>query len=752
MEPTRVVPGILPSGFNRRLVSMMRNPMHNSTAMRGIAASIAILLVSATVQAQSSRLATSSGTNAKSPPAKSTGGAAKSAGVKNSKATSGSNQSGLGAAQSSAAARTATQGAAKPATPAAPATKTTAKPATPAAPATTTEGKPAGTTSSRTAVAVTPPKTRPAETKTVTGTTQAGKPDATRTATIARPTTTSLVADAKGVATTGPTAKPVDVAPKPADVAAIKPEPVKPATDAQVAKGIADFTSGTMSAEELTRMLAAGTKPPPVTEPPVVAPPALPVPPVPPVSFAVARQPLPAITETARFKAWTWHGVDKNQTDFQVASVWFGQAGGWVDSSPSRAAQLLNALPPGQRVLFFWDMTSDLARHPSDDLAPAPGTTASGRIQSPWMDNATPIVRDRVAGFMNAFAAAGGQVDAVLVDNETDLRWETGIQGTPEQIAAIHADPRFPALAQELGFNDLNQIGHLDAEYQQWNAVMGRRFDAALQAAAYEPIRALYPNATVSNYEVFACLPQRSTPWCTGTPDIRYSDGFGTHDTHSYYGLISSHLATVKYDGQNNLGQTAFDGFRMQIHRWRACDFASPRPMQAWISPKHNHASLYDPSVALTLNGSPYYDETLLHLGAGGCDTFLYWNPGAYNATMIPAEWNRIDDQLTVDSCLRELNEMLGQNPGPTIPLEGPGWGDKVIATGRQVGDRMVWRFTFAPGITGVSVKFKDGTTQTITAEGARPGAWFGHPANMEFVHNSTNTAPEMTILTTATP
>ena len=578
----------------------------------------------------------------------------------------------------------------------------------------------------------------------MTGTTQAGKPDSTRTATIDRPSTTSVVADAKGVATTGPAAKPAPAQPKPVDVA-VAPETAKPVTDAQIAKGIADFTSGTTSAEELTRLLAGGGGAP-VTEPPaqpITPPDQPPAPPV--VSFETIRHALPAVTETGRFKAWTWHAVDRNQTDFQVTTVWFGRPGGWVESSPVRAAEQLNALPPGQRVMLLWDMTTDIVGNPADDLLPAPGQVATARILSPWIDNATTIVRDRMIGFMNAFAAAGGQVDAILVDNETDFRWGNQF-GSPDQVLAIEADPRFQALASELGFNDLDQIQGLNEQYQRWNAVMSRHFDAALQFAVYEPIKAKFPNCVVSNYECFQVLPDRSTPWCTGTPDTRYSDGFGTHDTHCYYGLISANLATKKLDAQNPIGQDPFAGFRLQIHRWRATDFGSPRPMQAWISPKHNHPSLYDPTVALTLNGSPYYDETLLHLGAGGCDTFLYWNPSAYNETMIPAEWNRMDDQLTVDACLRELSEIYGQAPGATIPLEGPGWGDRVIATGRAVADRMVWRFTFAPGITGVTVRFTDGTTQTISAEANRPGAWFSHPANMQFVHNSTNTAPEMTI------
>jgi hypothetical protein len=85
---------------------------------------------------------------------------------------------------------------------------------------------------------------------------QAGKPSESRTSTIARPTPASVIADAKGVATTGP------------DAASSKPPATsppavttKPPSDAEVAKGIADFTSGDISARALTELLAGGNSP-----------------------------------------------------------------------------------------------------------------------------------------------------------------------------------------------------------------------------------------------------------------------------------------------------------------------------------------------------------------------------------------------------------------------------------------------------------------------------------------------------------
>jgi hypothetical protein len=65
-----------------------------------------------------------------------------------------------------------------------------------------------------------------------------------------------------------------------------------------------------------------------------------------------------------------------------------------------------------------------------------------------------------------------------------------------------------------------------------------------------------------------------------------------------------------------------------------------------------------------------------------------------------------------------------------------------VIATGRKVGDRVVWRFSFAPGIDAVNVRLSDGTEATVVAEEGRRGAWFEHPASVRLQLDPTGRLP----------
>ncbi len=710
-----------------------------------ITAIVVCWFIGAPAFSQQSRLATPSGSNAKAPSGKAKA-PAKAAAVTTSKAAPPTATSGKSAGTSAAEP-------AKPAT-ATPTKPATAKPAT-AKPATATPTKPA---TAKPAVATTP-----AATKTVAGKTTGEKLVVAKPATIARPTT--VVATGKpSTPVTAPPSVPGGGKPTP-DVAAIetaRPAVLPPNTAPDVGKAVEGLATGALTPQQFTALLAGGDitgaelaaalaagalppgtelKPPEVVESKPTE--ALP----PPTDFSLARAPLPAVTENALFKAWCWERVDRDQTDFQTYMEWVVV----YYLNPVALAQTMNLRPAGQRVLFSWDLERELIGNPADLLL---GAMQQGQIGqagpfvSPWPENGIAFVRERMTNFINAYADAGGTMDAFILDYESDLWWGLRVasQGQPA-IDAIESDPRFPALAAELGFDDLNLIQDDNPQYIRWNQVMGGHFDAALQTAFYEPVRARFPNAVVSNYRSFSCDAANPTPWCTGVPDLRTTAGFGTHDARPYYGLISSELADKKPDGtEHRVGSDAYAGLRLQVQHWRATDIASTRPMHAWVAGANNPPDEYPPQVARTLTNSPYYDEMIFQLGAGGCDTFLYWNPASWLPTHNPADWNRLDDQLRLDSCLRELNEVLSQTPGAVVPTSGPKFGDQVVATGRRVGDRMVWRFTFAPGVNSVVVTFTDGTTTTVTKEPNRAGAWLSYPATMTIKMNSTNTAPDMVI------
>ena len=690
------------------------------------------LFVNSSALAQQSRLASPTGSNAKAPPTKAPPSkpkvAAKAAAVTTSKSTPPAAASGKSAGTTSSSAQK--------------------------APAT---GGVASAVKTPTKVVATPASA----TKTVAGTTKGEKVTVAKPATITRPAT--AVATEKP-----PTADPADPSKPVAPVATAKPVVLPPDKKPDIGKAVEGLAAGTLSSKDFTALLAgggltsqqlaallaSGALPPgtelaqPEPKPTEVATNEKEVPP-PSSDFSLPVHPMPAVTEAARFKAWTWEAVDRGQTDFQLPMEWVVL----YYLNPQMMAQKMLERPVGQRVLFTWDLERDLIGNPADFLQVnlqlgAPAGAATTCI-SPWPEQGIAIVRERMTNFINAFADAGGTLDAFIVDYETDFWWGLliGGNGGQAQIDAIEQDPRFPALAAELGFDDLNLIQGENDKFVRWNQVMGGRFDAALDYAFYQPIRARFPNAAVSNYRSFSCDAANPTPWCTGVVDLRQTAGFGSHDARAYYGLVSTELSEKRLDASNQpVGIDPYSGLRLQVHGWRAMDLASTRPMHAWIAPANNPPDEYSHTVTRTLDNNPYYDEMVFQFGASGCETFLYWNPASWLPIHNPVHWNRLDDQVRLDGCLRELNQVLGQTPGAVVPTRGPSFGDRVVASGRQVGDRMVWRFTFAPGINSVVVRFSDGTSKTVTKEANRPGAWLSYPASMTIQMNSTFTAPEMVI------
>jgi hypothetical protein len=88
-----------------------------------------------------------------------------------------------------------------------------------------------------------------------------------------------------------------------------------------------------------------------------------------------------------------------------------------------------------------------------------------------------------------------------------------------------------------------------------------------------------------------------------------------------------------------------------------------------------------------------------------------------------------VSEQQLLADLLAELELRIGVESTP-MQLGQHSFGDEVIASGVQIGDRILWRFTFDIGVGEVLVQFEDGGTELVVAEVDRPGAWFEHDAS----------------------
>lgn len=470
-----------------------------------------------------------------------------------------------------------------------------------------------------------------------------------------------------------------------------------------------------------------------------------------PALFGVDSKPPAPIARQARFRALTWSGTDSAAAPHMTSFVWCGLPGGWVMSEPGRVAAELKARPAGQRILFFWDMLHYLADHPQDRIQNADGSLTN--IRSPFMDNGIAQTRGIVLDFLQRVKAEGGDIDVLVLDYERVFFWDPAYK-------ALEQDPRWPRLAAELGYNDLQR--QWDDRWVRWNEVMGRYFDEAIHQSTVAPLWSVFPAAQVVNYEAFTCLPDAPTMHVSGNAYLRQSVvdsngnriGLGTHDSFPFYGFIFPYTATARFDGVNEVGGDPFSVVRLEIHRLRAMRHRNVRPQMAWVSPKGYDVVQSDPQLAgvqQVLRLSPYWDELALQLGMNGSETFLYWNPEPYRSDQDATVFNRVEDQRTLNGLLAELNEKLGQDTGDSVYYVQPGFDDRILATGRDVGDRIVWRISFAPGVDAVRMFFTDNTSLVIRREANRPGAWFSHPKTKVMVFDSDRSAPAFEVVADST-
>jgi hypothetical protein len=498
----------------------------------------------------------------------------------------------------------------------------------------------------------------------------------------------------------------------------------------------------------------------------------------------------PAVADD--FRAFTWGKSSPAETPNLSPMVWITR-----DANLDDVARQLKALPAGNRFALLFLYVNDLADNPADrcvkqvvtlttQMVPAPAsagskaaaTTAPAKISAgrtaaapaapamvpvtvrtvanvltefrgPWMDNGTAAVRSRMTALVAGLKARGATVDGFVFDNETTLH-ATNFMGRDGAFAAVQADPRWPALAAQLGLpQDISSPANMywgSPAYYKWTDVMSARFDAAMNAAVYAPIKAAFPNAVVSNYMSAKVTAPYATPDITGKMDTYSTAGFGTHDTGEFYGMLTGQrMAAISSASAFSAGGgDAWLAFRLEVHKVRGIMASSSRPKQAWIANRSWGDLWSEPGFTVGLASNPYWDEMVLQLGMNGVSTFLNWNADAWIPGQDLSNYNPRADRIALDALLAELDTRVGAATGSPVAPKQPSWSDRVVATGRQVGTDMVWRFSFDQGVDSVVVSFTDGSTATVAPEAGRRGAWLTYPASKTIVMDRAGAMPSM--------
>jgi hypothetical protein len=459
----------------------------------------------------------------------------------------------------------------------------------------------------------------------------------------------------------------------------------------------------------------------------------------------VARR-LKALPEGKRFIVFSWMTDDMcdNPADRCIERVWETRTR-WVlapaPPAPPKAAALAKSSGPSVASAGRSPGSATTAAAKQTPAAPSPVNSSSTsrsaalvavkeRVQvdrptsfrGPWIDRGVQTVRARVSAAMQRLRQLGASVDGVAVDNETTLHAAHFVQ-TEGSFAAIQSDPRWPALAKSMGLPaELNGINWGTDLYFRWSERMAGRFDTAMNYAVFHPIRAAFPNAAVSNYCANRMTAAFASPDLNGHLERRITPGFGTHDNHEFYGW-SAPAKIARFGGTDPVTQS-WISFRAEVHRIRGMNASSTRAKSAWIAARSWPGEWWGP---IAYAGTSTWDELVLQLGMHGVRQFLEFSPELAGVSAADNLVQRTADRATLEALLAELDKKVGGAGAGFLTSQQPSWNDRVIATGRVVVDRVVWRFSFAEGVKGVTVTMDDGTQVYLSPDEDRRGTWFSH-------------------------
>ena len=439
--------------------------------------------------------------------------------------------------------------------------------------------------------------------------------------------------------------------------------------------------------------------------------------------------------EPGEHVAWSWTPTTEDSLDSVVPFIW---APSW--RTPEQVAAEAATRPEGHRVVFFFsNIANDLTVHPEDACVSDEGDLTA--MRSPWIEHGLKTVHSRFEDWFEAFVAAGGTLDAVILDNELTLSAGQFMGSNGANWDAIMEDPRFPALAESLGFSDLQSINWGNDRFNDWNRLMTPRFDAAVDASVFSVVRSHFPDASCTNYQSFSQNEDVASLDIAGHPLFRYSDGCGTHCSRSFYGRISPALAATSLDGDEPVGNEAWSSLMLCLHRLRGMRHSSSSPMMAWVSNRSWPGTSFG---ATPLQNNALWDELVLHLGLHGVDQFLYWTQMNPMHGSAESDSNPPEDQHRINDLMLELDGRIG-GLSPDESLFQPSFGEHVTASSMRDGQHVVWRFSFHPGVAGVALRFDDGEEIYLQPEAGRRGAWLEHGAHRRLEMNTLGSAPALT-------
>ena len=347
-----------------------------------------------------------------------------------------------------------------------------------------------------------------------------------------------------------------------------------------------------------------------------------------------------------------------------------------------------------------------------------------------YMEKAIAAVQEWLHAFLKVYQEIGGELDGLVTDAEYENLYATYIhsrfsKNDPLIYDKIVKNPLYETqirpLLEERGFKfypNPNEYTpeiygihpNSGEEYAQsrsiWDAVLRSHVNQCVTRAC-SPVWDYYPDAVVTDYQsknTNAWLKEQNDYGGSITAGGNYFTAGNSNCENTYSvrpGMPFFEDATSKAPAYRTIPgynravyeNTPFNCFLFDANIFKNTYLASDDGnVTFWIA-----HYLYNQENPNSVSMTPYYAETLLHMGL--------LNPEVFLGYIIYQEIEKYEDYEfcleIVDDVLDELNRLVGDADRKPINVI-PTWNDHFVLSGMTAGGRNIWRLT--PDTTKVSV------------------------------------------------
>ncbi len=344
-----------------------------------------------------------------------------------------------------------------------------------------------------------------------------------------------------------------------------------------------------------------------------------------------------------------------------------------------------------------------------------------------YVEKGVKAVQDWLNAFLPVYQSIGGELDGLVVDAEFEDLYATYIHSRyavsdPFIYDKIVKNPQYETLIRpklaERGFRFYGEITeytpeiygiHPNAgdEYAQsrsiWDAVLRSYVNDAVTRAC-SPVWEYYPDALVTDYQSKNTKAWLKEPGVSSIGGNYFTAGNSNcENTYSVVPHINIFIdpktqapAYRTFPAYNSavFENKTFNYFLYDINIFKNSYLASDNGNVSWWIAHYLYNTANPNSVSMT----PYYVETLMHMGM--------LNPEIFMGYIIQQEIEKEEDYecalQIVNDVLAELTELVGAADRKPIGVM-PTWNSSFVLSGMYAGGKNVWRLT--PDTSEVSLE-----------------------------------------------